>query len=266
MISSVFELPPLDLQLVADEIHIWMGDLDQAAAVHYQFLQMLSVDEHMRAGRFHFERDQKRFIARHGILRELLGSYLGVKANEIRLSMGKNGKPRIAETSGKGTVHFNLSHSDGLALFAFARNHEIGVDLEHIRDISEMEQIVDRFFSPGEKTFLRVLPQNLRRNAFFNCWTRKEAFIKAIGVGLSWSLDKFDVAPVSGEGETPPISARDLGEDADWAIHTLKPDSEFVGALAVKCRGVALRCFSWMAAGANLRTVADKTVHLEAVR
>lgn len=247
MFSRSFELPPSDLKLTADEIHVWFGVLDQPVSEIYRFIQTLSKDECIRAGRFHFHQDRERFIARHGILRMLLGCYMGVEPSTLRFYGGKNGKPEVAAMFGKETIHFNLSHSEGAALFAFARSYEIGVDIEQIRDVSEMEQIVNQFFSVGEKTFFCALPQDMKREAFLNCWTRKEAFIKAIGEGLSWPLDKFNVT----ERNTLRTIEGETGGVSDWSIHSLKPACEHVGALAVRSKSFTLRCFKWMTAGAN---------------
>lgn len=246
-----FQLRPSGIRITADEIHIWSGVLDQAEADLYKFIVSLSPDEHMRAGQFHFEKDRKWFIARRGILRILLGYYLGVKAHEIQFTYGKNRKPQITERPGMEAIHFNLSHSDGVALFAFTRNSEIGVDIERIRDMSEMEHIVERFFSAGEKTFFYALPQDRRRGAFFTCWTRKEAFMKATGEGLSLPLDLFDASPAPDEGDTRVTVKSSRGVVSDWSIRTLRPACGHVGAFATRSKKFTLRCFKWMTAVAN---------------
>jgi len=226
--------PSLKLALTPDEIHIWYAVLDISASELCGFAQTLSAEERMRAGRFHFQKDQNRFIARHGMLRMILGSYMGVKAGELRFNYGKHGKPEFTETSDKGIIRFNLSHSEGVALFAFACGYEVGVDVELIRDISEMEQIVDQFFSAREKAFFRALPHDMKKEAFFNCWTRKEAFIKAIGKGLSYPLDEFDSLLLSDDRATTPSVEREAGGVSDWSIHSLRPAAEYVGAIAVR--------------------------------
>jgi 4'-phosphopantetheinyl transferase len=142
-------------------------------------------------------------------------------------------------------LHFNLSHSNGVALFAFARDYEIGVDIEKVRDIAEMEQIAIGFFSPKEYRFFRELPENMKKEAFFNCWTRKEAFIKAIGAGLSYPLNKFDVSLAPGqparlmeiEGNSKAISR--------WCIQELKPTIGFVAAFAIEKCNWRLNCWHW---------------------
>lgn len=229
------ELRPFDVQLTDDEIHVWFGALDQPEPECSRFMRTLSGDERMRAGRYHKQEDGNRFIARHGMLRMILGCYLGVKPDELRFHQGEHGKPALNDTSGKGTILFNLSHSTEVALFAFARNHELGVDIERIRDIAGMETIVERFFSANEKSFIRALAPDKRRDAFFYCWTRKEAYVKALGEGLSRPFDSFAVAPVQGEEMSP------------WSIKTLSLARGHAGALAVNSKNCTLRCFKWAA-------------------
>jgi 4'-phosphopantetheinyl transferase len=245
MLTSPSKLPPLDLELMADEIHIWFAVLGQPVSGVHRYIQTLSIEERIRAEHFHSERDRKNFIVRRGILRTILGFYLNVEPNQLRFRCGKNGKPELADTFANGTVHFNLSHSEGVALFAFARDLEIGVDVEYMRDISEMEQIAEQFFSVHEKRVFRTLPKNEKKEAFFNCWTRKEAFIKAVGDGLSRPLDSFDVTLVRGE----PARLLRIEEDSNaafrWSIQDLKPALGFAAALAVEGKNLAFRCWQW---------------------
>jgi 4'-phosphopantetheinyl transferase len=251
MICPSFELPPSDLTLRADEIHIWIGELDQPVSEFNRFLQTISLDERMRAGWFHFQEKANRYIIRHGMLRMILGRYMGVKASALRFHHGKHGKPAMSEIIGKENIRFNLSHSEEVAIFAFARNQEIGVDIEHIRDIPEMEQIVKRFFSARDQIFYSALPRDKRREAFFHYWTSKEAFIKALGEGLSRSLEKIDVTLVPGEGNDLHISAGEPCKESGWSIHTIRPAQEYAGALAIQSENLTLRSFKWMPKVAN---------------
>ena len=171
MSTSLFRSPPLDLELKIDEIHVWCASLDQPVSQYHKLSYMLSLDECMRAERFHFKKDRKDFIIGRGILRAILGCYLSVEPSMLQFCYGKNGKPALADKFGIGTICFNLSHSEGLALYAFTRNCEIGVDIEHIRDISEIDQIAKRFFSLRENDVLRALPERNKKETFFNCWT-----------------------------------------------------------------------------------------------
>lgn len=245
MLFPSFIPPPLDLELAPHEIHVWCASLDQPLSRFQMLSQTLSLDERTKAQRFHFEQDRKHFIIRHGILRTILGCYLSVEASRLQFCYGKNGKPALANIFGKGKIHFNLSYSHGIALFAFAQDHEIGIDIEHVRDISEIDQIAEQFFSVTENAVFSSLPESEKKEAFFNCWTRKEAFIKAIGCGLYLPLEKFDVSVAPGE------QARLLRIDGDskracrWTIQDLKPTSGFAAAFAVEVRRWQLHCWQW---------------------
>jgi 4'-phosphopantetheinyl transferase len=197
----------LNEELANDKVHIWCSD------------------EH-----------RKHFINRRGILRTILGYYLGVEPSRLQFCYGKNEKSVLADMFGNGYVHFNLSHSKGLALYAFSRHHEIGVDFEHIRDIPEMEQIARRFFSAGENAVFHALPKSKKKEVFFSFWTRKEAVLKATGDGLSRPLDRFDVSLAPGE------PARLLRIDGgsktipQWLVQDLKPAPGFAAAFAVEAK------------------------------
>ena len=230
----VFKSAPRDLELGNNEVHIWCVSLDQLASRFQILSQKLSMDEHMRAERFYFERDRKRYIIGRGILRTIIGYYSGVEAGKLRFRYGRHGKPALADTFGKGMIYFNLSHSKGLALYAFTRDSEIGIDIEHIREIPEMEHIVERFFSEREKAVFRALPESKKKEAFFNCWTRKEAFIKAIGDGLYQPLYKFDVSLSPGEPVDLLSIEGDSTKASGWCIQDLSPASGFAAACAVE--------------------------------
>lgn len=236
---------PLDLNFKLGEVHIWFGALHQTVSELYRFNQTLSVEERMRAGRFHFQKDRKRFIARHGMLRMILGCYFGVEASELRFCHGANGKPAITETSCNKPIQFNLSHSNGFAILAFARNLEIGVDIEYIHDFSEMDQIAESFFSIKENEVFRSLPEIQKKEAFYKGWVCKEAFVKALGDGLSCPLDKFDVSLVPGEPAKLLSIEGDSREASRWSIQYLKPAPDYVGAIAVKSRTLDIQRWRW---------------------
>ncbi len=254
--SSLYSLPPSDLELTTDEIHVWCASLDHPVSRCQRLTQLLSRDERMRVERFHFEKDRKRFIVCRGILRTILGCYLSVQPSRLQFCYGKRGKPALADTFGKGTIRFNISHSNGVALFAFTRDREIGVDIEKIRDIAEMDQIAERFFSARENAVFRALPKSKKKEAFFNCWTRKEAFIKAIGDGLSYPLDKFDVSLVPGEPARLLRTEGDSKGASRWSIQELNPVSGFAAAFAVEGRIRRLHCRQW---GDSMPELQDST-------
>jgi 4'-phosphopantetheinyl transferase len=182
---------------------------------------ILSAEERGRAGQFHFERDRRRYIARRGILRELIGSYLDCDPAAVAFVHNAYGKPAIE----RGDLCFNLSHSHGMALYAFCRHAEVGCDIERRDPKFAAEQIPERFFSPDEVRTLRSLPLNEQTEAFFNCWTRKEAYIKAVGRGLSIVLDSFDVSLTPGE----PAALRRGCEG--WSVQSFEPLAGFQAAV-----------------------------------
>lgn len=245
MLSPSFRPPPLDLELKTNEIHVWCASLDQPVSRFQMLSQTLSPDERMRAERFHFERDSKCFIAGRGILRTILGSYLSVEPSRLRFCYGKYGKPALADTFGKETICFNLSKSDGVVLFAFTRDRGIGVDIERVRDISEMDEIAERFFSVRENVVFRALPESKKKEAFFSCWTRKEAFIKAIGDGFFWPLGKFDVSVAPSQPARVLRIEGDSKEASRWTIQELKSAAGFAAAFALEGRSRRLRCWQW---------------------
>jgi 4'-phosphopantetheinyl transferase len=246
MTSTLFSPPPLGLELATNEIHVWLASLDQPISRFHKLRQTLSMDERIRAQRFYFRRDRKRFIVGRGILRTVLGRYLNVEPARMQFWYGKNGKPMLADTISKMTIFFNMSNSESLALYAFSRDGEIGVDIEKICDHPERDQIADQFFSVRESSAFRALPENKKKEAFFNCWTRKEAFIKAIGTGLSCSLDNFDVSLIPGESAKLLRIVGDKKGASRWSIQELVPASGYAAALAIEGRIKKLNCLQWL--------------------
>jgi len=233
----IWNTPPAYFELSNKDVHIWQAALDSPGNRVQEFREKLSLDERAKAERLRFERDRNRFIVRFGILRTILGFYTGTEPNEIRFCYGNRGKPRLCDAFGRAGIHFNVSHSEGLALYVFTRDHEVGVDIERIRDIPEMEEIVEQFFSARENAIFRSLPRSKKRQAFFTCWTRKEAFMKVIGEGLFYPLNRFDVS------FSPDEPSRLLSIDGDpekasqWFMLSLKPAVGFIAALAIKGHG-----------------------------
>lgn len=232
-----WRLPPETLILGSDEVHIWRATLDQPISQIESFRHTLAADEQARAERFYFQRDRERFIVARGVLRALLGFYLLSAPECLSFCYSSQGKPALAGESGGDTVRFNLSHSHGVALYAVTRGREVGIDFERIRFDLEVEQIAERFFSRREIATLRTLPIDLRTYAFFLCWTRKEAYIKARGEGLSLPLDQFDVSLVPGEPAALLSTHPDPHEALRWSLQELSPTPGYVAALAVEGHG-----------------------------
>jgi len=243
--SAVWEVPPAAIGLGCDEVHVWRAVLDQLAVCLPGLWRTLAEDERARANRFRFQRDRDHYSAARGSLRAILGRYLGVEPGQLQFCYNPHGKPALARGPGGDGLRFNLSHSHGLALFAFARGHELGIDVERIRPEVASEQIAERFFAPGEVAALRALPDHLRTTAFFRCWTRKEAYIKALGKGLAIPLAQFEVSLAP---EEPPALLRtqpDPREAARWTLQELDPGSGYAAALAVEGHGWRVRCWEW---------------------
>jgi 4'-phosphopantetheinyl transferase len=240
-----WSLSPDRLSLGTKEVHVWRACLDQSAAQMDKFQSTLDDDERSKADRFYFSRDRRRFIVARGILKSLIGHYLGKAPERISLSYGVHGKPALAVESDAEAIRFNLSHSHGSALYALTRGREIGVDLELIRGDLKAAQIADQFFSRNEIMTLRALSPNVREYAFFLCWTRKESYIKARGEGLSMPLDQFDVSLIPGEPAALLSTRPDSDEALNWSLRNLTPASGYAAALAVEGRDWTLSRWQW---------------------
>jgi len=227
------------LKLDADEVHVWLADLNQPAE---KLKPLLAADEIARAERFHFEKDRNHYIVARALLRKLLAVYLCTNTAELRFDYAENGKPSL-EGIQNNLLNFNLAHSHGKAIYAFSRGRELGVDLEFIRQDFGGEEIAERFFSQCEIAALRNVPAELTKQAFFNCWTRKEAYIKARGEGLSMPLDVFDVSLVPGEAAAMLRNHKDPAEVARWSMQSVCVPPGYVAALVVEGHYWKLRRF-----------------------
>ena len=224
-------------------IHIWAANLDLPIMEIEKFHEMLSIEERVRAKGFLFERDRNRFIVCHGKLRAVLGWYLDVTPNRLRFCYGKHGKPALPDTFDNGSIHFSLSHSEGFALYGFSEDHEIGVDIERVRDLAEMDWIAEQFFSAEENRIFRALPESQKKEAFFRMWTCKEAFMKATGDGLSRPLDQFEVLRYPFEPSRLIELRANSGEGYYWSIRSLNFLPTYACAVAVKGNGLETKYF-----------------------
>ena len=245
-LDGTWSFPPADLTLLSNDVHVWQIYLDQPASRLQQLAQTLSVDEQSKAERFYFEKDRKHFIVGRGFLRLILGRYLGIEPSQLQFCYGSRGKPDLAEIFSGSKLRFNLSHSHGLALYAFTCDRSVGVDIECIRPMPAAEQIVERFFSPREHSVFCSLPQNQKLEAFFNCWTRKEAYIKAIGDGLAHPLDRIEVSLTPGEPARLLSIEGNTHEASRWSLLELKPTSGYVAALVVEGSAWCLARWQWL--------------------
>jgi 4'-phosphopantetheinyl transferase len=243
--ASEWLSPPSNLTLRPDEVHVWRAALDKSDAMQQALEQTLSPEERERAGRFYFEKDRGAFIVARGLLRRILSRYLGIEPGQLRFRCGSHGKPALPRDLNSADLRFNLSHSHGVALYAIARGREVGVDLEQIRPEPVHEPIAERFFSAPEVAALRALPPALQPEGFFNCWTRKEAYIKARGEGLTVSLSQFQVSLAPGEPAALVSVNDDPAEASRWALQELAPGPGYAAALAVEGAGWRLCCWDW---------------------
>lgn len=184
---------PQSLSLKPGEVHVWRCELDQPRERYEEFWRTLDDDEREKASRFHFDKHRRHYVVGRGVLRLLLGRYLETPPEDVRFCYGPQGKPALDGEHLESSLRFNASHSGELAVYAFMHDCEVGVDVELIKGDFATEEIAERFFSAGEIKALSALPDAERPAAFFETWTRKEAYIKAIGSGLSHPLDQFDV-------------------------------------------------------------------------
>lgn len=235
--SSWAEAPP-SLLLEAGTVHVWRIALDQPDDSLDRFRRTLEPDELNRASRFHFEKHRRHFIVARGFLRSVVARYLEMRPESLRFSYGAYGKP---ELTSEHVLRFNLSHSHEVALLAVARDAELGVDVEHIREDFASEEIARRFFSRAEVEVFNALPKEEQVAAFFRCWTRKEAYIKAIGKGLSQALDAFDVTLAP---DVQPALLRAEDDDASrWLLTDINAGAGYAAALAIEAPITTIRCF-----------------------
>jgi 4'-phosphopantetheinyl transferase len=243
--SRVWEHRPHSLVIESDEVHVWRAALDLRPSQVQSLYRILTPDEQRTAERFYFLKDYWHYVAARGVLRTILAGYLGRPPDQLRFCYNPYGKPALAEESGGDRLRFNLSHSHVLALYAVARGREVGVDLEHIRPGVMRENIAERFFAPGEVARLLALPPNAQPAAFFQCWTRKEAYIKARGEGLSIPLDQFEVAFAPDEPAALLSALGDPREVSRWSVVALNPGSGYAAALVVEGPPGPVKCWEW---------------------
>jgi 4'-phosphopantetheinyl transferase len=253
------DIPPEELQswtpgpthpaIKPGQVDIWRIQLEDPSLDPAALFENLSGTEQDRAQRFRFPVHRQRFIQAHAGLRNILARYLDLPARRLEFNHNAYGKPELTLEDGGDWLKFNLSHSHNLALVAVSVKRALGVDIEQIRTDLADEKIAQRFFSSREVADLQSLPADQRSQAFFACWTRKEAFIKALGHGLSMPLDAFDVSLLPGEPARIIQTRPDPAQALQWNLHSLWPGVGYIGALVVEGIVEQIDCWHWNAAG-----------------
>jgi 4'-phosphopantetheinyl transferase len=233
---SIWTFPPAPLSLQPEEVHVWRLTLDGPVE---RFLELLQAEERARADRFHFAKDRNHFVIARGFLRLLLGRYLQTDPKQLQFSYGAWGKPALAGEFRESALRFNMSHSHGIALYALTEGRQIGVDVEYARADFASDDIARRFFSPYEAAILAEMHEDDRVDAFFRCWTRKEAYIKATGRGMSQPLDSFDVT--FGPSQDAALIRNEDGAPERWTMIDVGVGPGCAGAVAVEGRVALIR-------------------------
>jgi 4'-phosphopantetheinyl transferase len=245
--ASAWLAPPTDLALGTDEVHVWRLPLVQPPARLAVLAQTLGDDERARARRFHFDRDRDAFTAARGALRTLAGRYLGQRPDALGFGYQARGKPYLTAPPGDA-LRFNVSHSGEFALLAFTRGREVGVDVERRRPLHDLQSLAKISFSPDEYAALLGIPAHDQTDAFFACWSRKEAFIKATGEGIS-QLAEFDVTV---RADQPARLLRVPGGAAAgtrWSMRDLPAIPGHAAALVVDGHDARIDCWDWPPGG-----------------
>jgi 4'-phosphopantetheinyl transferase len=217
-----------------DGIQVWLARLDGQDGRAAACSQLLSPDEHVRADRFRFDRDRRRFVICRGLLRTVLGRQLNTPPEDVEFTYGPYGKPAVA-----GDLTFNVSHSADYALFAVAKDRQLGVDIERVHEVPDLDRLAESAFSEAERATLAMLPASERVAAFFNGWTRKEAYIKALGEGFTRPLDAFDVTLAPTESARLLRVLDEPAEPARWSFWSLTPVEGYAAAICVEGHNVS---------------------------
>lgn len=226
--------------LSSDEVHLWSTRLDCPATNVGACRDLLSKGEIKKADRFHFDVHRNRYTVGRAVLRLLICRYTKIRAERIQFEYGPQGKPFLRHNGQKGVLCFNYTDSDNVALYAFSRNRELGVDLECMPRDVRYDAIAERKFTPAEASAIRAFPEAQRQQAFLACWTRKEAYGKALGVGIRYPLDSVEMC-------------RELSEDkmtvdhgpGYWSLQQLRPSPNMVATLVSAGKSCPLRYWHW---------------------
>lgn len=240
-----WQMPPNTIHLPQNTVHVWSASLRHHATKIAQLRQLLTEDERARADRFYFEKDRIAYTAARGQLRLLLSRYLEVDATAIRFIYSKYGKPALAEPFAKSGLHFNVTHSQDMAVYGFSWHNELGIDVEYKyrTPTPDFTGICTHFFAPVEQAVLLKHKGEEIREAFYRCWTRKEAYLKASGEGLSRALDSFHVTLTAHEPATL-LYVKDEPEEVErWNMMHIPIGKEYTAALCVEGENISMVCW-----------------------
>lgn len=237
--NSAWVARPEKLALTDGHVDVWLISLVAPSAAGEHFVEILSNDEQERAARFKFDKHRGLYIAAHVAVRAILAKYLNAKPVDLQFVNGSNGKPSLAAAFAGSGLEFNLSHSHEMALLGVTRGHEIGVDIEWVKDDYGYDEVAERFFTAKEVAAMRALPTSLQRQAFFKCWTSKEAFLKAKGTGLSGKLDEVEI--IFADDQQVRIQASVPG----WTLTELTPENGYEAAVVIEGGSLPVNCYRW---------------------
>ena len=229
-------------KLEKHQAHVWHANLDLNTTEINQLATLLSAEETARANRFRFREHKRRFIAARGILRQLLGAYLAINPRTVDFSYGEKGKPTLSNVT---ELQFNISHSQASALLGFSLEHLIGVDLEYQRGLTDALKIAQRFFSPRESRMLQETAPEQQEKLFFQLWTAKEAYLKALGIGLSGSLAGVEIAFDSNQSPYLFSLQEKSVAISDWSLYSCTPITNYLGAIALNPKISAQQVNFW---------------------
>ena len=245
--QTAWSTKPKDRVLREGEVHVWLANLELEIYAMPKFLRDLSLTERTRAQRLQFDHDRRRFVIAKGLLRNLLGSYMGMKPYEIQFTLGPSGKPEIAQQlqTRHEPIYFNQAHSGHLGMYAFCRSRRVGVDIEEVRPFPDMDQVAALLFSQHELDGFQKLGDEDRKKIFFDTWTCKEAFVKALGKGLTLPLNHFELAPACGtlnrivQNHDRPL------QPSNWFVKKIPVSDHFAAAVCAEGEGWKLHCSKW---------------------
>jgi len=231
--SNLWTRSTLPTQPLPDsDLHVWCASLNVSLEEQSYYLSLLSKDEISRAGRFYFERDRNHFIAGRGLLRSFLGSYLNLEPDRIEFVYGRHGKPALKSVGQNKTLEFNLSHSKDLALYAFSWNRKVGIDIEYMIPMADMDDFAEKYFASSESEYINSLSGKQKNEAFFKTWTCKEAFLKANGSGLTVPINQVEIS-----FEADGVALTSIGSDKEqsprWRLELLNPIPGYKAAVAI---------------------------------